>query len=377
MKNNHKVICRLPSSSSAAPSWASFTDPLEVISANNAESVLVALSNVETLVRQGKYAAGFISYEAAPAFDEAFAVNSPTDDDTLPLISFGIYDAPSEIIKSFASDAWQDRITLTPDVDAADYIEKVRRIKEYIYDGDIYQANFTFRSKSANIASPYLLFAHLMQQHPVPYGAYVDIGTSQIISLSPELFLEKNGLELLSVPMKGTAARMADTYDDKQAVANLAADSKNRAENLMIVDMVRNDMGRIAETGSVKVDKMFHVDTYSTLHQMITEVRCGVNSTLSLIDIFRSLFPAASITGAPKIRAMQIIQELENSPRRVYTGSIGCITPEMDFSFNVAIRTLICCENSVELGIGSGIVADSVPEDEWKECLLKSTFVNS
>jgi para-aminobenzoate synthetase/4-amino-4-deoxychorismate lyase len=213
-----------------------------------------------------------------------------------------------------------------------------------------------------------------MRSHPVPYGTFVNTGKRQFITLSPELFLSKTGMKLTTIPMKGTAARRPIPSDDAEVVSQLSCDEKNRAENLMIVDMARNDLGRICEPGTIKVDNIFSVETYASLHQMVSEVRGELQHNLTISEIFKAMFPAASITGAPKIRAMQIIRELEKSPRGVYTGSVGCIIPNGDFLFNVAIRTISITSDKLEIGIGSGVVADSNPSDEWRECLLKSEF---
>jgi para-aminobenzoate synthetase/4-amino-4-deoxychorismate lyase len=377
MNREEMIICRLPSKEGEDISWALFREPLDVVVANFADDVIPALNAVDEYVSSGKYAAGFISYEAAPAFDEANSVNSIPQPDSFPLLSFGIYDKPAEIFSSLPEGKLNPPVNLISELLPDDYLERIKTVKDYITDGDIYQANFTFRSKSANIADPYNLFLYLMNEHPVPYGAYVDTGDFQIVSLSPELFIEKNGDQILSIPMKGTASRALTLQDDLKVAANLAEDSKNRAENIMIVDMVRNDLGRICKTGSIYVDPLCKVDTYSTLHQMISEVRGTLKEKISLSEIFKAMFPAASITGAPKIRAMEIIKELEISPRKVYTGTIGCITPDCNFCFNVPIRTLLCTDKGAELGIGSGIVADSVPEDEWSESILKSSFLSS
>jgi len=376
MKGKGPIICRLPSQEGNDASWALFQNPSKIIVANLANEVLPALKEVESFVSSGKYAAGFISYEAAPAFDDVNLVNS-IESDSFPLLYFGIYDSPFKIINSFSDIDSSPEINLLPELSSSDYLSSVDKIKKYIYDGDIYQANYTFRSRCANIADPCDLFYHLMNEHPVPYGAYIDGGDFQIVSLSPELFIEKNGDQILSIPMKGTASRELTPQKDIICAANLAKDPKNRAENIMIVDMVRNDLGRICEIGSIKVDPLCRVDTYSTLHQMVSEVRGDLKGNTRLSEIFTAMFPAASITGAPKIRAMEIIEEQEKSPRKVYTGSIGCITPDFDFCFNVAIRTLLCYDDEAELGIGSGIVADSVPKDEWSESLLKSRFLSS
>ena len=373
------VICRLPCEDDNNQRWGVFQEPLEVISTYDVTEVTALLSVIESKVEKGNYAAGFISYEAAPAFDEA---NTVKEIDDFPLLWFGIYHSSplaysSEDIADINLTGFSSKVELPKRA----YLSSVKKIGKYIREGDIYQANYTFRSKldfseNAEQFSPYKLFRSLFKSHPVPYAAYVNTGKEELVSISPELFLEKNGRVLRSIPMKGTAHRKLNAKEDLLAADELSKDPKNRAENIMIVDMVRNDLGRLCCPGSIKASPICHVDTYNTVHQMITSVKGVLPEDISLPDIFSATFPAASITGAPKIRAMQIIDELELSPRKAYTGSIGCVLPGGDFSFNVAIRTLIYSDSGVELGIGSGVVADSIPEDEWKESLLKSTFVS-
>lgn len=339
------------------------------------------LAVLEKKVGKGKFAAGFLSYEAAPAFDKAHKVRNLTD---FPLLWFGIYDhAPKIFAPNLESVIEFKHIDSKPELTKDEYVSAIRKIEKYIGDGDIYQANFTFRSeiffsgkRNFDPEIPYHLFESLFQIHPVPYAAYVNTGQAELVSISPELFLEKSSLKIRSMPMKGTAHRRLSAIDDLKAAEALSKDPKNRAENIMIVDMVRNDLGRICRLGSVKAGPLWHVDTYNTVHQMISCVEGDLPPNISLFDVLAATFPAASITGAPKIRAMQIIDELEKSPRKVYTGSIGCVIPGGDFCFNVAIRTLVFREGDVELGVGSGIVADSDPVDEWQESLLKGRFIS-
>lgn len=369
----------MPSEDGQNKIWGVFKAPVEIICTCDVNEVATLLELIECKVRDGGFAAGFISYEASPAFDESHVVKTPRE---FPLLWFGVYDsAPEVFVPGELTSIDFKNINSTPELDQEEYITAVKKIENYIREGDIYQANFTFRSKiSLNEPNPenlpYQLFESLFQSHPVPYAAYVNTGQIELLSNSPELFLEKNGSVIRSMPMKGTAHRKLTGSEDLKVAADLARDAKNRAENIMIVDMVRNDLGRICNLGSVKAGPIWHVDTYNTVHQMISCVEGKLPDGISLLDIFGATFPAASITGAPKIRAMQIIDELEKSPRKAYTGSIGCMIPGGDFSFNVAIRTLICSDKGIELGIGSGIVADSNPVDEWQESLLKSKFIS-
>jgi para-aminobenzoate synthetase/4-amino-4-deoxychorismate lyase len=216
----------------------------------------------------------------------------------------------------------------------------------------------------------------ILKSHPVPYPAFVNAGKFKILSLSPELFLEKIGDELKTFPMKGTAKRAFMPEDDFKRAKELSKDEKNRAENVMIVDMVRNDFGRICVPGTIKASPLFKVDTYATLHQMISQVKGQLTKGRGICDILKATFPSSSITGAPKVKTMELIRDYEKSERGVYTGAIGCFMPSGDFCLNVAIRTITCGNDCSYAGIGSGIVADSNPSEEWEECLLKKEFIN-
>ncbi len=365
-----QVICRLPGTDVL---WGRFEQPDEIICALNITEVNTALKRIEAAVSTGKYAAGFISYEAAPAFDPAYKVHPALD---FPLLWFGIYSAPAEIITSF-SVASPANISpeVQPSIDFNAYCESIRTIKTHIEAGDIYQANYTIRTiLEIPEIPPEQLFFHLCHHHPAPYAAYIDSGDFQLISISPELFLDRHGQLLRSIPMKGTAPRRLTAQDDRLAAEDLRDDPKNRAENLMIVDMVRNDLGRICVPGTIAVDPLFEISTYRTVHQMTSTVHGTLPDHAPFGAILNATFPAASITGAPKIRAMEIINQTENSSRRAYTGSIGCIAPGGDFCLNVAIRTIIRQNEVLELSVGGGIVADSQPESEWLEALCKSRF---
>ncbi len=257
---------------------------------------------------------------------------------------------------------------LRPAIDEEIYVATVNRIKRLIFEGDCYQVNFTFPLDFEWFGSPLALYARLREQQPVRYGGFVGDARHGLLSLSPELFLERHGDRLLTKPMKGTAPRSAPPEQ-------LRNSAKDRAENLMIVDLLRNDLGRVAEQGSVVVDRLFDIEDYPTLWQMVSEVSAKVGGR-RFGEILRALFPCGSITGAPKIRAMQIAAELENAERGIYTGALGWLAPDGDFRLNVAIRTLeLGAGGRGKLGVGSGIVADSQPAAEWQECLLKSRFL--
>lgn len=378
------VVCRFPSPDSGGDGvWARFSRPIRIIEAGRVDEVIPALNDISEATSSGMFAAGYISYEASSAFDDANVTRlSPPN---APLLWFGIYDDPPEYLpddwfmmrdspeNSAVAVAFPE--TPTSEFSREEYDVAMERVLGYIHEGDVYQANLTFRQRSPSSQSDaFAMFASLMRSHPVPYGACVDTGDRRIVSMSPELFLSKNGVTLTTIPMKGTASRAPDPANDAKIASELSRDEKNRAENLMIVDMARNDLGRICEPGTIKVENLFSVETYASLHQMVSEVSGELTDDFSIAEIFKAMFPAASITGAPKIRAMQIIRELEKSPRGVYTGSVGCVVPNGDFLFNVAIRTISIDPYGSEMGIGGGIVADSNVGDEWRECLLKSQF---
>ena len=257
---------------------------------------------------------------------------------------------------------------LRPEIAEETHHVAVNRIKRLIFEGDCYQVNFTFPIKFEWFGSPLTLYARLRQQQPVRYGGFVGDARQGLVSLSPELFLERRGDRLVTRPMKGTAPRSAPP-------GQLRNSPKDCAENLMIVDLLRNDLGRVADKGSVVVDRLFDIEDYPTLWQMVSEVSANVGAQ-GFGEILHALFPCGSITGAPKIRAMQIAAELENTERGLYTGALGWLAPDGDFRLNVAIRTLELAANGLgRLGVGSGIVADSLPAAEWQECLLKSRFL--
>lgn len=259
---------------------------------------------------------------------------------------------------------------VSPAIGESDYRAAVERIQQFISDGDCYQVNFTFPIEFSWFGSPLALYARLRERQPVRYGGFVGDLQGGVVSLSPELFLERQGERLLTRPMKGTAAR-------SESSETLRDSLKDRAENLMIVDLLRNDLGRLAETGSVKVERLFEIEAYPTVWQMVSEVSARIGRQ-DFSSVLRALFPCGSITGAPKIRAMQIIGELERVPRRLYTGALGWLAPDGDFRLNVAIRTLeLARDHRGKMGVGSGVVADSQAGAEWRECQLKADFIRA
>ncbi len=348
--------------------WLYFTNPHHIISAAKVEDVRGALQAVENLVNEKNWhAAGFVSYEAAPAFDKALRV---IEAENFPLLWFGLYSAPktSEVFKNLGG---LPTLTWQPGVERDVYNAAIEKVKENIALGKTYQVNYTMRLNSAFEMEAWDLFTHLAQGQN-KYAAYLDTGQYAICSASPELFFSLDGETITSRPMKGTVKRGRTTLEDKEKAEWLHRSIKNRAENVMIVDMVRNDIGRIAEIGSVHVPELFTVEKYPTLFQMTSSVQAKTKTGIT--EIFDALFPCASITGAPKVSTMKIIAELETTPRKIYTGSIGYIAPNRQAQFNVAIRTaIIDRENkTAEYGVGGGIVWDSTSADEYSEALLKA-----
>jgi para-aminobenzoate synthetase/4-amino-4-deoxychorismate lyase len=253
----------------------------------------------------------------------------------------------------------------------------VRRILQLIRDGETYQVNYTARAKFRWDHGALQLYLRLRRSQPVPYGAFISCGAFSIISLSPELFLRKCGKDLHTRPMKGTAPRGTDRDSDEAIMKWLGGDPKNMAENRMIVDLMRNDLGQLAEIGKVAVNEPFRVEPYSGLFQMTSRVECTMREGVNLNELLKATFPSGSITGAPKINTMRIISKLEKSPRKIYTGAIGSMDPEGNLVMNVAIRTIIAATSGMcEMGVGSGIVSDSVPEEEFRETVLKAGFLN-
>ncbi len=352
--------------------WLSFENPLEVISVSTVDEIIPALRRVERLVEEnGWYAAGFVSYEAAPAFDPAFTVRAPGG---LPLLWFGLYSEPrssptllpAPTDAGFAFETWSSSV-MRPAYDAA-----IDKIKTHIANGETYQVNYTYRLGSQFTGNPWSLFAAMLQAQPVEYPAYIDIGRHVICCASPELFFQRNGDHVTCRPMKGTAPRGRTLAEDEANAAALRASPKQRAENVMIVDMLRNDLGRIARSGSVQVPALFQTERYQTLWQMTSTVTAQVST--SFAELFAVLFPCASITGAPKVRTMRIIAALEDTPRGVYTGVIGFLVPGRRAQFNVAIRSAVIDRETghAEYGVGSGVVWDSTAGDEYAESLLKA-----
>ena len=352
-----------------------FGAPRAVIRADRPDELVPALAALESALQAGNFVAGYFSYEAGYALEPRLAARMPPR--AVPLAWFGVYEAP-QTVDDTALAAWQSGRAyagpLAPEWDAAAYGARFDKVKALIAAGDIYQANLTFRAGFAFAGDPLALFARLRRAAGGRYGAYVDDGVRQILSLSPELFFEVSGGVIRTKPMKGTAARGADPVADSLARNGLAESTKNRAENLMIVDLMRNDFGRIAEIGSVAVADLFAVETYPTVHQMVSTVSARLKPGIGAAGLVKALFPCGSVTGAPKIRAMEVIADLESTPRGVYCGAVGFFAPDGTARFNVAIRTLTINGDRGELGIGGAVVQDSEDAAEYTEALLKARY---
>jgi para-aminobenzoate synthetase/4-amino-4-deoxychorismate lyase len=358
------------------------TGPVRVITGPAPEELPAALDEVQAELEAGRLVAGYMCYEAGRAFD--LTTHEPSAE--VPLYWFGVYEAAEEQTRRAASPlaastTWRPgdwppyavpdmHLNVTPD----EYVAALAAVKDYIAAGDTYQVNYTCHTRFAADLDPAAYFLALVRSHPVPYAAYLDIGTAQILSLSPELLLEKRGDLLTTKPMKGTRKRGRTPVEDAALREELVTAIKDRAENLMIVDMMRNDLGRVCEVGSVGVPVLFEAEKYRSVWQMTTTVTGRLVAGTSLRRIMEAVLPGSSVTGAPKKRTMEIIHELELEPRGVYCGAIGLFTPDGDFTLNLPIRTLVHRQGRYDLGIGSGIVWDSDPLSEYEETLLKSQF---
>ncbi len=361
----------------------SFSDPIAVIEAHDSSEVPDALARIETARRDGLFVAGYMCYELAYALEPKLLPLLPPNR-TLPLLWFGVFDhAGQHPLDAVASNELLQlpRAYAGPlehEWNAHEHGARFEKIQNYIAAGDVYQVNLSFRSRFKSVGEPFALYLALRQNAGDAHCAFIDDGTRQILSASPELFFDLSRAGTLTTrPMKGTAPRGTDAQADLVQIETLATSEKNRAENLMIVDLLRNDVGRIAKFGSVAVDQLFTVETYPTLHQMVSTITGLIAPDVVSGDVIRALFPCGSVTGAPKLRALEIIRELETSPRGVYCGAIGAFMPDGSARFNVAIRTVTITDGAGELGVGSGIVHESCAADEYAECLLKARHYES
>ena len=352
-----------------------FEEPELVVRADTAPAVPAALAEVERLTRdRALHAVGFVTYEAGAAF--GLAVHNPPPG--LPLVWYALYDAGG--IRACDPPARAAAYTLgplQPSMDRSAFQHAFDAIKQFLADGDSYQVNLTFQMRAPFAGEPLDLFADLVEAQQGAYSAFIDAGDFAICSASPELFFELRGDRVVARPMKGTARRGRTLDEDAAVRERLVASPKDRAENVMVVDMVRNDLGRIADVGSVRVDELFTAERYPNVWQMTSSV--SARSLAPLEDVFAALHPSASITGAPKVKTMEIVHLLESGPRGVYTGAVGHIPPDGQARFNVAIRTAVIDRRAglLSFGVGSGIVWDSDGAAEYDECLLKGSVLGT
>jgi para-aminobenzoate synthetase/4-amino-4-deoxychorismate lyase len=362
-----------------------FTDPVEIVTCYDADRIGEALDAISGAGARGLHAAGFMAYELGYSLEPKLAALMPPNR-TTPLIWMGLFrkskplywsDARRSLYAGLRAGGW-DLCAPRYSLGRKAYLERVGAVRDYIAAGDVYQINLTFKHLFDWRGDAIALYEVLRRRQRVKYGALVGGPGWYVMSFSPELFFETEGRNITTCPMKGTAPRGLTIVEDTALAGWLRDDEKSRAENLMIVDLLRNDLGRISETGSVSVPELFSVESYRTVHQMTSTVRSRLRSGVDIREAIAALFPCGSVTGAPKIRAMEIIRELEPDPRGVYTGAIGAIDPDGTARFNVAIRTLFLDRNGHgEMGIGSGIVFDSNAAAEHDECLLKGQFLTA
>jgi para-aminobenzoate synthetase/4-amino-4-deoxychorismate lyase len=348
-----------------------FSNPKAIISCNEPSGFGDCFRDVEAALGQGYFVAGFLSYEAGYCFEERLRQNKTYD---FPLIYMGVYEAHTS---GQPADKKPQSIVglrdLRLNISQANYSANIRKIREYIAIGDVYQITYCIKLLFKFQGEPRSLYAALLREQPVPYPAYLETDRFRILSLSPEMFIKKISGRVVTKPMKGTWPRKDNLLFDFFSRLRFQYDEKNRAENLMIADLLRNDLGRVGS--DIRAPRLFEVTKYRTLHQMTSTVTGRVDEKIPLYELFASIFPSGSVTGAPKIRAMEIIRELEQEERKIYTGAIGYIAPNKDLFFNIPIRTLLISEGQGEMGIGGGIVWDSTAQGEWNEGLLKAQFV--
>ena len=360
-----------------------FTRPSQIIVARRTDEVLPALRRVQDAVNAGNYAAGYVGYEAAPAFDWAMRVQSADPPSDFPLLWFGIFAQPHLEPEPFPlSGAALEPDPLSewmPSTTRTQYDRNIDAIREAIARGETYQVNYTLRLRTPLRGEDYALYKRLLRAQQARYGAYLDIGRYRILSASPELFFHRKGTRIVTRPMKGTMARGRWLEEDEERARMLANSAKNRAENIMIVDLLRNDLGRIAVPGSVRVSELFALERYPTVWQLTSTVEADIPVLTTISEIFGALFPCGSVTGAPKIQTMRHIAGLEASPRQVYCGAIGLISPDGTATFNVAIRTLLADTQTqtAEYGVGGGITWDSTAGDEYAELLAKAAVLQA
>ncbi|WP_420145525.1 aminodeoxychorismate synthase component I [Sphingobium sp.] len=391
LPGSHESYCLFDDARARAAPARLYRDPVDIIAVHDMAAVQPALDRLAEARDRGLHAAGYIAYEAGLALEgrldpiaRRHGEGQGQVQGGAPLLWFGLFEGvrliPSADMPHLLPDPAGATVgALRPLVGEDAYRAAFERVQDYIRAGDIYQVNLTFPCDVDVAGDPLALYAAIRPRAAAGYGGVIRTGGHSILSFSPELFFTQVRGQLTARPMKGTATRGADPAADQAQAAWLESDAKQRAENLMIVDLLRNDLSRVSQAGSVTVPDLFRVETYPTVHQLVSSVRARILPGLSPVDVLRVLFPCGSITGAPKVRAMEIIDAVEPHARGVYTGSMGWIDPEGDAAFNVAIRTICVEEGSGigRLGLGSGIVADSDCASEWAECLAKGRFLST
>ncbi|MEO0412937.1 MAG: aminodeoxychorismate synthase component I [Pseudomonadota bacterium] len=352
-------------------------NPSRTLIARTLEDVCGVIGSVDDAANDGLYAAGYVAYEAAAAFAPELKTKPARTD--LPFAKFQIFKTARRLETAQLESFWNQQSLEGPSASAAltgvqmprsAYLDNVQSIQDYLSAGDIYQANLTFALALEAAGHAPALYARLRRNQPSAFSCFLGLGDQQILSASPEQFFQRQGKHISAEPMKGTLAARSGNHP-----AMLSSDEKNRAENLMITDLLRNDLSRIAVAGSVRVDDLFQVQRLPSVYQMTSKISAELKPRTSLLDIFQALFPCGSVTGAPKVRAMEIIEELESGPRGVYCGAVGLVLPGGNASFAVPIRTLVADAHQTSLHVGSGIVADSAPAEEYAECMVKAAYL--
>jgi len=351
-------------------------EQVDYLAANTLEQVLPVLEKITDYQKRGFWAALLLNYELGYGLERALAVESKLHNNT-PLLSATIFRHARKTVP------WQPKtnerasiLKIEPEITQERYHQDISRIKHLINQGEVYQVNYTFNMRVEINGQPQVLYSDIAHHHPSAYAAYIEEGARTVLCFSPELFMQRQGNTLTCRPMKGTAPRHFDPIQDHHLAQSLYHSEKNRAENLMIVDLMRNDLHRIAKPNSVQVPELFTLEAYPSVWTLTSTITAQLPQSTSLYTLLHALFPCGSITGAPKIAAMRHIQSLELRQRGLYCGSIGWLAPNGDFSFNIAIRTLVLKDKSHGYyAVGGGIVHDSVAEEEWQECFWKARLL--
>jgi para-aminobenzoate synthetase component 1 len=363
------------------------TEPLGRIVASKPEELPAAFAQIEEARHAGHWVALLLEYELGEWLEPALAQTSRqaavSGSNTPPRLTALVYahmheERPWSVGAESTRDTPASIVSVTPGLAKERYLARLQQIREWIGQGEVYQINSTFPLLVKTKGDAAQLYRQIATRHPVAHAAFIEDVGRTILSFSPELFLQRTGDALITRPMKGTAPRSSDPVTDRQLGEALHASKKNRAENLMIVDLLRNDLGRLARPGSVRADPLFSLEKYPSVWTMTSTVQAEIVPKTSFAEILKALFPCGSVTGAPKIAAMKRIQETEAEPRGLYCGSVGWLAPNGDFSLNVAIRTLVLDEDGQgRYHVGGGIVYDSDPEQEWDECHWKARILNT